>query len=266
MRLTLIYLLSLIISLPASAQRRYYDILPEKDTCLEEITQPCVIEAQVQGYPWNIKLGDYTIEYQKVIKDKNSLYEKSYTQVAITHQDSLIHTSLSDYNLERHPVIEIDSMLSIDDFKVPFTLPVTPCISLGKDVKMQGLVIEDYPGTQQLKIIDIPQNATIWEYLDRENHPDFTLPGGIYTLAMFPYEGYQVLAYLSGAKINADHWPKGRIKAYLSPSPAGDYVVKWLDSAGTPVPDETTATIENNILTINFPLYQSRLRFLKIRQ
>lgn len=105
-----------------------------------------------------------------------------------------------------------------------------------------------------------------WEYLDRENDPDYAIPGGRYTLAIVAsgdIPGAYDILYVSGAQKMAGLWSPGMLKGRLLPTQFIDhYDLRWTDASFTPVTRDIHASItQKAILTLNFPLYKTVLRF-----
>lgn len=109
-----------------------------------------------------------------------------------------------------------------------------------------------------------------WTYLDRENDPDLATLGGRYTLATVKSgDGYDII-YVDGSKINPDLWECGKIKGHLSPTIfKNHYNLVWYDAEMSKLDadDETFASLDDNmvLLTLNFPLLSSKMRFSKAR-
>lgn len=105
-----------------------------------------------------------------------------------------------------------------------------------------------------------------WEYLDRENDPDYAIPGGRYTLAIVAsgdIPGAYDILYVSGAQKMAGLWSPGMLKGRLLPTRFIDhYDLRWTDASFTPITRDSHASItQKAILTLNFPLYKTVLRF-----
>lgn len=107
--------------------------------------------------------------------------------------------------------------------------------------------------------------AGIWIPLDRENDPDYARPGGSYTLAVIPdcdTPGDYLIIYLDGAMVNNVAWKPGMIKGRLHQTPFDNiYALKWYTAAMDDAGPECNAAIEDGILSFNFPLLNTRLRF-----
>lgn len=103
-------------------------------------------------------------------------------------------------------------------------------------------------------------DAVKLHYLDRENDPKLSSPGGRYTLARIGDD----LIYVDGAQINATHWHCGMLKGRLTPTPyVGYYHLLWYDSTGRRLSDDCYAEVDENSRTIKcvFPSLSATLRF-----
>ena len=114
----------------------------------------------------------------------------------------------------------------------------------------------------------VPKQGTpagIWTQLDRENDPDYARPGGNYTLAVVPNPlnaGDYLIIYLDGAVVNESSWKPGLIKGRLEQTPfEGLYNLKWYTAHMCDGGTECNATLEEGVLSFNFPLLNARLRF-----
>lgn len=108
----------------------------------------------------------------------------------------------------------------------------------------------------------------IWTYLDRTNHPDYSRPGGKYTLAVVADGDNFDIVYLGGAEINSSQWPRFTLKGRLAPSTVpGSYALTWYDAEFNELSEECFATLspDGRVLSLEFPLLQSSLRFEKSR-
>lgn len=103
----------------------------------------------------------------------------------------------------------------------------------------------------------------IWEFLDRENDPVRARPGGRYRVALIATApGTYDIIYLSGAEVNRDAWKPGMLKGRLSATPfVGQYDLMWVDAMMKPIENDISATVEEALMTLGFPLLKSRLRF-----
>ena len=103
-----------------------------------------------------------------------------------------------------------------------------------------------------------------WTYLDRDVDLDYARLGGKYRLALVKNnEGYLII-YIDGAETNKYKWREGMIKGVLKSTIfKNHYDLVWYDSTFDVIDCEANAFIENSILTLNFPLYKSSIRFFK---
>lgn len=115
---------------------------------------------------------------------------------------------------------------------------------------------------------DIDRVTGIWTQLDRDTENAFARPGGNYTIAIIPCadsEQKYLIVYLDGAVVNSSQWKTGMIKGWLSTvyndnTFSLDWVSAYLENASP----ECNATLDaDGILTLNFPLLKSQLRFTR---
>lgn len=105
----------------------------------------------------------------------------------------------------------------------------------------------------------------MWRYLDRETDDSRARPGGLYRLVTLRNgDGYDIL-YHDGAKVNCSAWKPLMLKGRLAPTPfRSHFDLTWYDSMMEPMTQENNATLsEEGILTLEFPLYRSRMRFCR---
>lgn len=117
----------------------------------------------------------------------------------------------------------------------------------------------------------------MWQFLDRDTESSLAEPGGRYILAVVKHraaEGasdtvepdYDII-YMGGGVANRRAWEPGMIKGHLwRTSFAGHYRAEWIDADMEPMDGETFAdlTADGAILSVNFPLYRSTIRFERI--
>lgn len=106
-----------------------------------------------------------------------------------------------------------------------------------------------------------------WEYLDRDCNDKKALVGGRYKLALVRESGYYKMLYVSGAKTNAKQWKCGMVKGMLHQTIfQNHYDLIWCDSMFEHIKRDAHADItENAILTLWFPIYDTSIRFSKVR-
>lgn len=129
-------------------------------------------------------------------------------------------------------------------------------------------VLTDYNESEVMSRIAASVDMTegLWHYLDRETDDSWARPGGGYSLVIVATDGgcYDIL-YLSGARVNRDRWKPMMLKGRLTPTPfIRHYNLTWYDAMMEPITEECSATIsDEGIITFEFPLYKSRMRFYR---
>ena len=106
-----------------------------------------------------------------------------------------------------------------------------------------------------------------WKYLDRQNDPVYARLGGRYELATVknPCGNYDII-YIGGAETMAPQWTACMLKGKLIPTIFTDHFdLEWVDSTFGYMKEDVHASItEGNILTLNFPLLKSSIRFSRV--
>lgn len=103
-----------------------------------------------------------------------------------------------------------------------------------------------------------------WSYLDRDNDPDYARLGGSYRLALIENDEGYLIIYISGAQTNLNNWVQGMIKGKLIPTIfENHYDLVWYDSMFDVIDLDAHASIKNSILTLEFPIYKTQIRFYK---
>lgn len=75
-----------------------------------------------------------------------------------------------------------------------------------------------------------------------------------------------LIIYLSGAETNSSNWKEGMIKGRLKATIfQNHYDLEWYDSLFELIDVDAYASINNSILTLEFPLYKAKVRFFKQR-
>ena len=104
-----------------------------------------------------------------------------------------------------------------------------------------------------------------WKYLDRDMEDKWLRLGGRYTLAVVRADDGYDLIYIDGAQVKKSQWQACMLKGHITKTQfIGNYDLKWIDATMEPIDEDCYATIENGvILTLNFPIYKSQVRFAK---
>lgn len=104
-----------------------------------------------------------------------------------------------------------------------------------------------------------------WTYLDRDNDEKRARLGGRYSLAVVKEgDGYTIL-YISGADVNKGKWRECMVKGRLKPTIFENHFdLVWYDSMMLPIETDIHADIiDGAILSLDFPLYHTKIRFSK---
>lgn len=105
-------------------------------------------------------------------------------------------------------------------------------------------------------------NEGFWCYFDRNTSPLKSRLGGKYTLATLRNGDKYEIIYLAGSE--NDQWSPLNIKGYLNETPIeGHFDLIWYGSDFMPIDYETSATIENGLLSCFFPYWDTTVRFIK---
>ena len=105
-----------------------------------------------------------------------------------------------------------------------------------------------------------------WKYLDRDMEDKWLRLGGRYTLAVVRADDGYDLIYIDGAQVNKSQWQPCMLKGHITRTQfTGNYDLLWIDATMEPISEDCYAAIENGvILTLNFPIYKSQVRFAKV--
>lgn len=113
----------------------------------------------------------------------------------------------------------------------------------------------------------------LWRFLDRDTDDRAIRLGGDYTIAIVnespEITGYPQafsIIYMGGARVGADSWLPGMKKGRLTTTSfQNHYNLKWIAADMTEIDAECSAQLsdDHSILTLNFPLYGSTVRFAR---
>lgn len=105
-----------------------------------------------------------------------------------------------------------------------------------------------------------------WKYLDRDMEDKWLRLGGRYTLAVVRADDGYDLIYIDGAQVKKSQWQPCMLKGHITKTQfSGNYDLRWIDATMEPIEEDCYATVENGvILTLNFPIYKSQVRFAKV--
>ena len=170
------------------------------------------------------------------------------------------------------PVLEADVARPAGTVKVGYLVGAGSRVSVERAV----LTVDDAqqaPATTLWTLEALEEHLTnsvdpvegYWKYLDRDMEDKWLRLGGRYTLAVVRADdGYDII-YLDGAQVHKSQWQPCMLKGHITKTQfSGNYDLSWIDATMEPISDDCYATVENGvILTLNFPIYKSQVRFAK---
>lgn len=137
-------------------------------------------------------------------------------------------------------------------------------IKKNKDVKIGLYTSYTKDNLNRLFSQSVNPQEGYWDYLDRNNDPDWAIVGGRYRFALVKNGDKYLLLYICGAQTNFKNWSEGMIKGILTPTIfKNHYDLVWYDSMFEIIKYDAYATIENSIMTLEFPMYKTQVRFYK---
>lgn len=163
--------------------------------------------------------------------------------------------------------------------RVPLTCPTDTASIIGEgELNVNLMVVEHTPlpkakattciSKQQLNThfaSSTDPKEGYWVYLDRNTDDNRARLGGIYRIALVRSGHDYKIYYISGAEVNPDAWQPGMLKGELSATIfSNQFDAVWYDSLFEPISREVHARFDDSsVLTIDFPLYGSQIRFSK---
>lgn len=182
-------------------------------------------------------------------------------------QIDIADNSSADIRLDRHPPRRIATALKRwNKIRITAFPDITADVSI--DSEISAADDESMTVDRIRQLVGKQPVSGFFSYLDRENDPRMAEPGGFYTLAIVPEtDGSFRIIYVSGAKVNSQRWKTGMTKGRLIPTEfTGHYDMQWIDSDGIPMTSELSASFlsADGILELNFPLYNTRMRYRKL--
>lgn len=256
------------------------------------------------GVRWTDTSGTpYSIEMSWPVTDFGTLTHKAELLLTFAKADSILSTTslTRGVDLNKKPntlrlhidnqnrlywtlgshTIAATGQEQLDGPPAPGTMAIYT-LNTGLDIYESGVVERYTRPAPRLTPLDSPLSfaapangadspAGVWKALDRDNDPQWSRPGGDYTIGVAPstsHPGQFDIIYLDGATVNAGAWKPGMVKGRLEPTPfARHYNLQWTDAAMEKMgkADECSATLDpyGAILTLSFPLQHATLRFYR---
>lgn len=212
-----------------------------------------------------IKNGIDSILVSKVF-EKGVNLSTGFNSILIEIKENRYNVFIGDDSFKSVASIEYTGKLfgkcglfSSDDVKVSCFV-----MKKNKDVKRELYTSYSKDNLNRLFSQSVNHIEGYWDYLDRNNDPDWAMVGGRYRLALVKAGENYLLLYMCGAQTNLKNWSEGMIKGILTPTIfKNHYDLVWYDSMFEMIKYEASATIENSIMTLEFPMYKTQIRFYK---
>lgn len=257
---------------------------------------------QAWGVEWTDTCGRrHAIAIGHTTEDFGGLNHRHGLQVSLTQADSLVDATLVERGVELNGKpntlrllidrrnrlywtlgaraiaaagnIELDTPPAEGTFTI-FTTHAPLNIeswSVAPDFCPQPSIQTRLTHTTHFTVPDDPASSPqgIWKALDHDNKPEWSRPGGDYTLGIAADSikpGTFNIIFLDGATVNATAWKAGMVKGTLSATPfSRHYNLRWVDATMNTLSeaDECSATLDDSgaTLTFHFPLQHATLRF-----
>lgn len=193
-----------------------------------------------------------------------------YNSLVITVQDSVIAVAGGHRYMRRVLTIPSCGLTpTAAELEVRGTGDVADFIT-ETDVRLEKTLMTAYSAEALRERFDATDDPVegFWDYLDRENNPRYARPGGRYRIALVNDGGgnYDII-YVAGAEVESSRWHPGMRKGLLTATPfVGHYDMQWIDSTFHKRLTDMHADIDaEGILTLSFPLLETKLRFYKAK-
>lgn len=240
----------------------------------------------IEVTPWKNKSADYywdpVVEYRLFAINGGQIVGEALATTNIATSDSKTGISLSQRNSQLLVCgANGQSLFDTAEERIEPLKEATQIKLLGTD-KIHVLKTENrfeaYPemqnvGRYTVDSIEPDEHSGKWVYFDMITPKNGSVRvGGKYELDVIPdpaQKGALQLVYRKGANNNSDFWKNGDVKAKLIPTSfPNHYDLVWIDTQGnTLINEEASATFEGqNLLTLEFPMHQSQLRFRRIEE
>jgi len=213
--------------------------------------------------------GDSVMASAKITRDVATMPRRYNTLIAALDKSGKVAISVG--NTIPKPVLDVK--LPVNPLSEPPQLTV--CGQIDVSTLVAETIVEPValieclpPDSLSILLKRVAGSANpvegVWDFLDRDTDNSMARQGGRYSLLSVAGEDGNIdILYLGGAVVNAQSWRPGMKKGRLRPTIFNQsYELDWTDATGESMGPDCHATIEQGaILTLNFPLYKSSLRF-----
>ena len=225
-----------------------------------------------------------TMQVRLVKNDGTSTIELASTTVSkgVSLEDDLntVCVDVSDHNvLVSIGKDELQEVLEVPVSRPTGTVNVGYLVGAGSRVSIERavLTLDNEQQVSATTLWTLPSldeylaNSTdpvegYYKYLDRDMEDKWLRLGGRYTLAVVRADDGYDLIYIDGAQVKKSQWQPCMLKGHITRTQfSGNYDLSWIDATMEPISEDCYATIENGvILTLNFPVFKSQVRFAKV--
>lgn len=224
-------------------------------------------DKRVMGVEYGVNTGGVMIRKSREIMSSGVNMAKGYNSLLLEWGKAGLRVFAGSKEL--HKALEVDTQLPvsrecklISSVGIDINSLVVECVADKAKSLAAGYDMDDL---MSCIASSVDPMEGVWRYLDRENDESRARLGGNYSLIIIGNgNGYDLL-YHDGARVNAAQWKPLMLKGTLAVTPfQRHYNLVWYDSMMDRLDEETHATLsEEGILSLEFPLYHSRLRFYK---
>lgn len=190
----------------------------------------------------------------------------STVYLAAIFDNEKVDLKIGDNELKEFATIPFTGYVNKCVFSAKNDVTILRCSNLHEPKRMPARIYGSFAEIARLLSLSTDAYCCKWKFMDEEVDPEVALKGGRYQLATLRNQegGYDII-YLGGANVESWRWETGALKGKLSPTRfTGTYDLEWIDSKGAVINDGSPfATMDGNIMTLEFPLENAKLRFVR---
>ena len=215
--------------------------------------------------------GTSTIELASTTVSKGVSLEDDLNTVCVDVNDHNVLVSIGKDELQE--VLEVPVSRPTGTVNVGYLVGAGSRVSIERAVltldneqQVSATTLWTLPSLDEYLANSIDPVEGYYKYLDRDMEDKWLRLGGRYTLAVVRADDGYDLIYIDGAQVKKSQWQPCMLKGHITRTQfTGNYDLSWIDATMEPITDDCYATIENGvILTLNFPVFKSQVRFAKV--
>ena len=216
-------------------------------------------------------VGTSTIELASTTVSKGVSLEDDLNTVCVDVSDHNVLVSIGKDELQE--VLEVPISRPTGTVNVGYFVGAGSRVSIERAVltldneqQVSATTLWTLPSLDEYLANSIDPVEGYYKYLDRDMEDKWLRLGGRYTLAVVRADDGYDLIYIDGAQVKKSQWQPCMLKGHITRTQfTGNYDLSWIDATMEPITDDCYATIENGvILTLNFPVFKSQVRFAKV--